>query len=222
MTCSSPDTLFPTGYWLLATDYWQYSHHNPGDRSIANRAQTRYPLPMTDDPNPPGMIGPSPSERGLPAVPTEPVGHAVQFSGYWQDRIEPEAGRIMREVGIPPDRIGGRDIAGGFRLNFFPDERDGGLGVDGGINLDSGIFNPEQMSHLGEETCKAWLHASVQTRVRAVIAHEDREWRAGTHELAVESAPETDLNIGRQARKLLRVIRRGEQGFRGGVCRPLR
>jgi hypothetical protein len=170
---------------------------------------------MTDEPDPPGMIGPSPSERGLPAVPADPADHAADFSRRWRDRLEKEAGRIMEQVGIPPERIGGRDIAAGVRRNFFPDERDGGgLSTVGGVNLDSGNFNPAQMDHLGPEAARAWKHARVQTRAKAAIAHEDMEWRAGTHEAAVELAPETDLSIGRKARRLLRAIRLGEQRLR--------
>jgi hypothetical protein len=67
------------------------------------------------------------------------------------------------------------------------------------------------MAHLGPEASCAWEHASVDTRSRAAIAHEDMEWRTDSHEMAVELAPETDLNIGRHARKLLRAIRLGEQ-----------
>jgi hypothetical protein len=160
------------------------------------------------------MTGPSPSERGLPAVPTDPAEHATDFARRWRDilEVEVEAGRIMAEVGIPPGRIGGRDIAASVRRNFFPDEQNGGgLSVDGGINLDSGIFNPEQMVHLGPEAQEAWLHARVRDRVRAVIAHEDMEYRTGSHEMAVEHAPETGLLVGGRVRKLLRAIRLGEQ-----------
>ena len=174
---------------------------------------------MTDEP--PGMIGPSPSERGLGATPTDPALHALQFSRYWQDRLEAEAGRIMHEVGLPPERIGARDIERGERRNFFPDEQDGGgLAPDGGINLDSGIFNPSQFDHLGGEAGEAWSHESADTRARASIAHEDMEWRAGSHEAAVELAPETDLNIGGGPRALLRAIRRGEQRRAGGSSLP--
>jgi hypothetical protein len=167
---------------------------------------------MTDESESPGMIGPSPSERGLPARPADPAEHAVEFSRRWQDRIEREAGRIMREMGIPTERIGARDIADGVRRNFFPNERDGGgLATGGGVTLDSGIFNPELMAYLGPEARSAWMHASVRTRAKACIAHEDMEYLTGSHDLAVELAPETDLPIGRRARKLLRAIRLGEQ-----------
>jgi hypothetical protein len=165
---------------------------------------------MADEPPFPGMTGPSPSERGLPAVPTDPAEHALQFSRIWQDRIEPEAGRIMAEVGLPPERIGSRDIERGERRNFFPDEGSGGgFAPDGGVNLESGIFNPALMDHYGPEAARAHAHASVDVRARAIIAHEDIDWRTGSRDLAVEHASDTDLNIGRHARKLLRAIRLG-------------
>jgi len=94
----------------------------------------------------------------------------------------------------------------------WSDERDGGgISPGGGVNLDSGIFNPQQMAHLGPEASEAWGRASVQVRAKAAIAHEDMEWRTGSHEMAVELAPETDLLIGEEPRKLLRSIRLGEQ-----------
>ena len=188
------------------------SHHLIAFLTAPTRFPPCYPRPMSDEPNSPGMIGPSPSERGLPAIPTDPADHAADFSRRWRDRLEQEAGRIMERVGISPGRIGGRDIAGGVSRNFFPDGRDGGgLSPAGGINLDSGIFNPAQMDHWGPEASAAWAHASARTRAKAAIAHEDMEWRAGTHDAAVELASETDLNIGGKARKLLRAIRLGEQ-----------
>jgi hypothetical protein len=64
---------------------------------------------------------------------------------------------------------------------------------------------------MGHQAARAWEHASAEDRAKACVAHEDMEWRTGSHELAVELAPETDLNIGGRPRALLRVIRRGEQ-----------
>jgi hypothetical protein len=64
---------------------------------------------------------------------------------------------------------------------------------------------------INKNKSNTYTHASVDVRARAAIAHEDMEWRAGSHDQAVEYSPETDLNIGRHARKLLRVIRLGAQ-----------
>jgi hypothetical protein len=87
------------------------------------------------------------------------------------------------------------------------------LAPGGRISLDSGIFNPEPMAHLGPRARDAWARARVRDRAKACIAHEDMEDRTGSHEGAVEHAPETDLPIGGAARKLLRAIRLGEQRF---------
>lgn len=106
---------------------------------------------------------------------------------------------------------------------FFPGEREGGgLSPGGRINLDSGIFNPARMDHLGPEAAIAWAEASAKDRAKACIAHEDMEYRTGTHEGAVEHAPETDLKIGEPSRRLLRIIRRAEQRRSGGSSPPAR
>jgi hypothetical protein len=42
------------------------------------------------------------------------------------------------------------------------------------------------------------------------------EYRTGSHEAAVELAPETDLPVGGRPRALLRAIRLGEQSIRRG------
>jgi hypothetical protein len=43
---------------------------------------------MTDEPDSSGMIGRSPTERGLAAVPADPGDHAVQSAREWQDVAE--------------------------------------------------------------------------------------------------------------------------------------
>jgi hypothetical protein len=179
---------------------------------------------MSDEPESPGMIGPSPSERGLPAVPADPAEHAGRFAREWQDVAETYVKRRMKELGIPEERIGSSDHRHGLgRSAFNPYERDaGGVSPGGRLNVDSGVLNPEQMSHLAPPAPEAWRKARLRTRIDAAIAHEDMEWRAGTHEAAVELAPETDLPIGRKPRALLRAIRLGEQGFRGGASSPRR
>jgi hypothetical protein len=130
----------------------------------------------------------------------------------------------MKELGIPPGRIGSTDHRHGLGISAFnPYERDaGGVSPDGRLNVDSGVLNPEQMSHLASPAPEAWRKARLRTRIDAAIAHEDAEWRAGSHEAAVEQAPETDLPIGGGARALLRAIRLGEQAARGGGPSPRR
>jgi hypothetical protein len=155
--------------------------------------------------------------------PTDPADHAEDFSRRYEEPLDWHGGLLMEEVGIPSDRIGARDIRYGVWRNFFPGEREGGgLAPGGRISLDSGIFNPERMAHLGPEASRAWARASVKDRAKARIAHEDMEYRTGTHEGAVEYAPETDLRIGGRARALLRAIRLGEQSIRRGGASPSR
>lgn len=178
---------------------------------------------MSDTP-PPGMIGPSPSERGLPAVPADPAEHARRVAREWNDVAESYARRRMKELGIPEHRIGSSDHRHGLGASAFnPHECDaGGVSPDGRVNVDAGVLNPEQMSHLALPAPEAWRKARLRTRIDAAIAHEDMEWFSGTHEAAVELAPETDLPIGRKPRALLRAIRLGERGFRGGGPSPRR
>lgn len=108
----------------------------------------------------------------------------------------------------------------GVRAFNSYDRDAGSLTPDGRLNVDSGVLNSEQMSHLGLPGPQAWREARLRTRIDAVIAHEDMEWRAGTQEAAMELASETDLPVGGGPRKLLRAIRLGEQGSRGGGPSP--
>lgn len=170
------------------------------------------------------MIGPSPSERGLPAILADPAEHAERSAREWRDVAETYVRRRMQELGVPEARIGSTDHRHVLGVSAFnPYERDaGGVTPDGRLNVDSGVLNPEQLSHLASPAPQAWREARLRTRIDAAIAHEDMEWRAGTHEAAVELAPETDLPIGGRPRKPLRAVRLGEQGSRGGEPSPHR
>ena len=170
------------------------------------------------------MIGEPPSARGLHAIPADPAEHAVRSAREWQDVAETYVRRRMEELGIPEERIGSSDHRHGLGVTAFnPYERDaGGVSPGGRLNVDSGVLNPEQMSHLASPAPEAWRKARLRTLIDAAIAHEDMEWRAVTHEAAVELAPETDMPIGEKPRTLLRAIRLGEQGFRGGSPSPRR
>jgi hypothetical protein len=162
-------------------------------------------------PDTPGMIGPSPSERGLPAVPADPAEHALRSASEWADVAETYVRRLMKELGIPEEMIGSSDHKrGGERHAFFPNEMDGG-GVAPGrrLNVDSGILNPEL------HPIKEWADETLRRRIDATIAHEFEEAVGGTHEYAVQHASETDLPVGGLVRKLLRAIRLSEQGFPG-------
>jgi hypothetical protein len=178
--------------------------------------------PPTDPP--PGMIGPSPSERGLPAVPADPAEHAARAAREWQDVAESYVRRRMKELGIPEERIGSPDHHHGLDTRAFnPHECDaGGVSPDGRINVDAGVLDPDRAATLNPPAPEAWRKARLRTRIDAAIAHEDMEYLTDSHDLAVELAPETDLPIGKEPRRLLRAIRLGSQGFRGGPSSRIR
>ena len=161
--------------------------------------------------DPPGLTGPSPSERGLPAVPADPAEHARRVAREWHDVGETYVRRRMKELGIPDAMIGSSDHKrGGERHAFFPDEKDGGGVAPGGrISVDSGVLTPEL------HPAREWADETLRRRIDATIAHEYEEAVGGTHRHAVEHSPETGLPVGGRVRKLLRAIRRSEQGFPG-------
>jgi hypothetical protein len=179
---------------------------------------------MTDDITTPGMTGPSPSERGLPAVPSDPAEHAKRIAREWSDVAESYVRRRMKELGIPEERIGSPDHAHGLeKCAFNPYEGDaGGVSPDGRFNVDAGVINTERAAELNPPAPDAWRRARLRDRIDAAIAHEVTEWLADSHDLAVELSPETDLPIGPRPRALLRAIRLGSQGFRGGSASPRR
>jgi hypothetical protein len=50
-------------------------------------------------------------------------------------------------------------------------------------------------------------HSRASIRLDAIIAHEFEEGMTGSHEAAVERAPDTDLTIKDEARRFLRAQR---------------
>jgi hypothetical protein len=146
-------------------------------------------------------------------VPADPADHAEDFACRYAEPLDWRAGIQMEELGIPKDRIGSNDHDHGLvGAAFNPCERDGG-GVShvGQINLDSGSFNPEQITEkYGKQAGKVWAKSRLRDRWDALIAHEDAEWRmGGDHDAAVRVAPETDLPISDEARGILREMRKG-------------
>jgi hypothetical protein len=144
-------------------------------------------------------------------VPADPAEHARQFATDWADRFEAYARRRMREVGVPEGWIGNVDVEHRIdRRTFFPHESAGGYNVhQRGINLDSGILNPNLIDARAEpELSSAWRKARLRHRADAVIAHEFEEASTALplqHEEAKRKAPETRLDIDEEARSLLRV-----------------
>ncbi len=76
--------------------------------------------------------------------------------------------------------------------------------------MDSGILNPElNAAQNGPEAAKIWAESRVRDRVKAVIANEDIESRGVTHDQAIQLAPDTELPIGENARRILWSIAEG-------------
>jgi hypothetical protein len=120
--------------------------------------------------------------------------------------------KTMRALGILEARIGAPDYErGGVKRAFLPDETKGGTNDEWGrLYVDSGILNPElNAGAVGPEAAKIWAGARVRDRIEAIIPHEDLESRGIPHDEVVQLAPETELPIGENARKILRSITEG-------------
>jgi len=154
------------------------------------------------------MIGLPPSARGLTGRPADPALHAEALAHEWTDVGEAYSGKRMRELGIPEDQIGvRRRELNDERAAFVPGERDGGGVTPDGINVDSGVLNPElNAESIGPEASKLWATSRLRDRIDSVIAHEYEESIGGRHDDAVLRAAETTLPISNPARRILRAI----------------
>ncbi len=176
-------------------------------RGLLRRQRPTGPAPIP--PEKPAV----PTRRLLPPepVPDDPAAHARQFATEWADRFEAYAQRRMRQVGVPADWIGTVDVEHRIdRRAFFPHQSVGGDNIhQRGINLDSGILNPDLIDPRKEpELSSAWRRARLRHRADAVIAHEYEEASTALplqHEEAKRKAPDTRLDIDEPARKLLRA-----------------
>ena len=154
------------------------------------------------------MIGPSPSERGLPAVPADPAEHAQRVAREWQDVAESNVRGRMKELGISPDRIGAIEYSeGGVRRAFSATEGMGGTCDQfGRLYVDSGCLNPELLK--GQKGARVFARARLRDRIDAIIAHEYEENRTGSHEAALKRAAKTDLKVTKGARRILKAMGR--------------
>jgi hypothetical protein len=160
---------------------------------------------------PPAMIGLPPSARGLLAIPDDIEEHARDFARRYWEPLEAIARNRMREVGVPEDRIGMLDVDNHYRLAaFHPNRTTGGEVhyVTGRINLDAGLFVTGLLAEAMPQDVSL-LHDKSRACVKMdeIIAHEFEEGMRGSHEAAVEHAPETSLRIKEEARRLLRAQR---------------
>jgi hypothetical protein len=163
-------------------------------------------------PPPPAMIGLPPSARGLTGRPTAFTEHASEVAREWQDVGEAYVQKRMRELGIPGHQIGAPDYErGGIRRAFLPEEIIGGThGTGGRLFVDSGALNPQlNAEDIGPEASKVWTGARLRDRIDAVIAHEHLEAQGVPHEEVVQLAPDTELPICENARKILRTMAEG-------------
>lgn len=159
-----------------------------------------------DPADPPRMIGPSPSARGLPAVPTDPAEHALRSAREWRDVAESHVQRRMRELGIPEDMIGASDPEHGIkRAAFMPHDREGG-NITTGVTVNSGALNPALLK--GRKGGRIWPKARLRDRIDAIIAHEWAEARHLTHVAALRAAARTELPVSDGARRILRAMSR--------------
>lgn len=144
--------------------------------------------------------------------PDDPAEHARDFGRRHADRFEHHTRERMKQLGIPEHRIG--TPVGGTVKAFDPDQCDGGGVIAGdGINVDSGILNPDLLQGIASpETAEAWGKARLRDRMDTVIPHEDAESATGRHDDAVNQAPDTPLPIRDGARELLRKIRSDSGG----------
>jgi hypothetical protein len=124
---------------------------------------------------------------------SDPADHTEDFAHRCAEPLDWLAAIRMQELGIPSERIGSSDHRHGLAARAFnPYERDGGgISPGGRINLDSGSFNPDQITkQYGKWAGKLWAKSRLRDRWDALVAHEDAEWRmGGDHDAAMRVAP---------------------------------
>jgi hypothetical protein len=148
-------------------------------------------------------------------VPADPADHAEDFAHRYGGLLDWQAAIRMEELGVPSDRIGSNDHDHGLVLAAFnPFERDGGgVSPSGQINLDSGSLNPDLMTQkYGKPVGRLWAGLPLADRWDALIAHEDAEWRTGSHQGALDAAPDTEFQISARARAFLIEMKKGRMG----------
>jgi hypothetical protein len=160
--------------------------------------------PPTDPPL--GMTSPSPSERGLPAVPANKATHAQQVAREWRDVASTYVERRMKELGIPKDKIGADDPRAGKAWRVFDaDEKTGGS-ASTGLVVDSGVLNPDLLK--GKKGGRIWPKLSLRDRIDAIIAHEWTEDQTLDHVAALKAAAKTELKVSDEAKGVLKAMAR--------------
>ncbi|MCI0461052.1 MAG: hypothetical protein L0Z62_29235 [Gemmataceae bacterium] len=144
--------------------------------------------------------------RSAFAAQADPAAHASDFALRNADAFERIVQQRMRDVGVPDHLIGDTPLGGGVRRAFLPQEgTGGGVTVGAGINVDSGVLNPELLGDpAAGGAAQVWSRARLRDRIDAVIAHEYEECLRGTDAAARQHAPTTSLRISDEARAILR------------------
>jgi hypothetical protein len=62
---------------------------------------------------------------------------------------------------------------------------------------------------IGPNASKHWADSRLRDRIDAIIAHEHLETQGMLHDAAVQSAPDTELPVSENARKILRSMAAG-------------
>src|SRR6266403_1639786 len=109
--------------------------------------------------------------------PEIPADHAEDFAHRYSSWVDFVVSQRMLDLGIPAERIGASDHEHGIRhAAFHPHFRNAGcVSPDGRITIESGLFNPSLMDHLGSRVAQAWAEAKLSVRLNAVLAHEFEE-----------------------------------------------
>jgi hypothetical protein len=137
--------------------------------------------------------------------------HATDFATRNADALERIVRQRMCDVGVPDHLIGDIPLGGGARRAFLPQEgTGGGVTIGRGINVDSGVFNPQLLGDpAAGGAARAWSRARLRDRIDAVIAHEYEECLRGNDAAARQHAPTTSLRISDEARVILRLMAGG-------------
>src|SRR5205085_9732701 len=124
--------------------------------------------------------------RGTLAAPEEPAAPAADFAARNADALDRIVRRRMQDVGVPDHLVGDTPLGGGVRRAFHPDDGlGGGVTVGRGINVDSGVLNPELLGSTSSGgAAAAWAKARLRDRLDAVIAHEYEECLRGSDRAA--------------------------------------
>lgn len=159
----------------------------------------------------PAMIGTPPSARPMWH---DPAAHAIDFSKRYAEPLDQYV-TVRMEDCIPKDRFGSSDHDHGIDWCAFNpyEETGGGVGAEGQINVDSGIFNLELLTQAyGKLARKFSARSPLRDQIDAIIAQEISEADHATHEAALKAAPQTEMPITHRAREVLRVMERGWKG----------